>query len=87
MKEFLAKRKALLIFSTAFLLVLAVNVILDFTSSETFLGSTWNALSEIKPMEYIIIALVWYSCAVHRPKDVWESSLITLNLSQSNSQK
>lgn len=87
MKQFFAMRKAHLMFGSAFLLVLAVNIIIDFTAGETFLGSTWNAFSEIRPMEYLMVALFWYACAVHRPKDEWEGSLIKLNLSRSISQK
>ena len=84
--EFLAKRKIHLIFAGAFVLVLALNIIIDFTPGQTFLGATWKALSEIRPMDYIMFALFWYALAVHRPKDDWGSRLIALNLSRSNNQ-
>jgi hypothetical protein len=87
MKEFLAKRKAHLIFGGGFLFVIALNIIIGFTSDQTFLGGSWRAISEIRPMEYIMFALFWYACALHRPKDEWESSLISLNLSQPNNPK
>jgi hypothetical protein len=87
MKEFLAKRKAHLIFVSAFLLVLALNIIIGFMAGQTVLGATWNGISEIKPMEYLMLALFWYACAVHRPKDDWHSPLISLQLSRTDTEK
>ncbi|MGH9881835.1 MAG: hypothetical protein ACRD6N_10395 [Pyrinomonadaceae bacterium] len=86
-REFLAKRKAHLIFAGALLFVLAFNITIGFTAGQTFLGATWRAISEIRPMDYLMFALFGYACAVHRPKDDWDSSFITLNLSRSNNQK
>jgi hypothetical protein len=87
MNEFLAKRKAHLIFGTAFLFVLALNIILGFTASQTVLGAIWNGISSIRPMDYLMFALFWYACAVHPPKDDWYSPLISLNLSRTNTEK
>jgi len=86
-REFLAKRKTHLIFVGVFLFVLAFNIIIGFMAGQTFLGATWRAINEIRPMDYLMFALFWYACAVHRPKDDWDSSLITLNLSRSNNQE
>jgi hypothetical protein len=86
-REFLAKWKTHLFFVGAFLSVLAFNITIGFTAGQTFLGATGRAISEIRPMDYLMFALFWYACAVHRPKDGWDSSLITLNLSRSNNQK
>ena len=86
-REFLAKRKTHLFFLSAFLFVLAVNIIIGVMAGHTFRGATWRAISEIRPMEYIMYALFWYACVVHRPKDDWDSSLISLNLSRSNNAK
>jgi hypothetical protein len=85
-REFLAKRKTHLIMVSLFLSVLAFNITMAFTAGQTFLGATWTAVSEIKLMDYLMFALFWYAC-VHRPKDGWDSSLTTLNLSRSNNQK
>ena len=86
-REIFAKRKTHLFFGSTLLFVLAFNIAAGFTAGETFLDATWRAISEIRPMEYIMFALFWYACAVHRPKDDWDSSLISLNLSRSNNQK
>jgi hypothetical protein len=87
-REFLARRKAHLIFVGAFIVVvLAFNITIGFTEGRTFLGATWMAISEIRPMDYLMFALFWYACAVHRPKDDWDSSLISLNLSRANTEK
>ena len=83
-REFLAKWKTHLFFVSFLLFILAFNITIGFTPGQTFLGATWRAISEIRPMEYAMFALFWYACAVHRPKDDLESSLITLNLSRSN---
>jgi hypothetical protein len=87
MKEFLAKRKAHLIFGTAFLLVLALNIVIGFTAGQTILGATWKGLSALRPMDYLMFALFWYACATHRPKDDWYSPLISLNLSRTNTEE
>ena len=87
MKEFLAKRKAHLIFGTAFLFVLALNTILGLMAGQTLLGATWNGITAIRPMDYVMFALVWYACVVHRPQDNWHSPLISLNLSRTDSEK
>lgn len=83
-KEFLAKWKTHLFFVSSLLFVLAFNFTIGFTADQPLLGSIWRAISEIRPMEYAMFALFWYAFAVRRPKDDWESSLITLNLSPSN---
>lgn len=85
-REFLAKWKIHLFFVGAFLSVLAFNITIGFTAEQTFLGATWRAITEIRPMEYFMFALFWYACAAHHPKDDWDSSLISLNLSRSNNQ-
>lgn len=87
MKEFLAKRKAHLIFASAFLFVLVLNIIIGFTAGQTVLGAIWNGISSIRPMDYLMFALFWYACAVHRPKADWDSPLISLNLSLRNPEK
>jgi hypothetical protein len=87
MKQFFVMRNAHLIFVSALLFFLALNVIIGFTKGETVLRATWNGISELRPMDYLMFALFWYACAVHRPKDDWDSSFISLNLSQTNSEK
>lgn len=83
-KEFLAKWKTHLFFVSILLFALAFNITISFSSGQTFPGATWRAISEVRPMDYAMLALFWYVCAVHRPKDDWESSFITLNLTRSN---
>jgi len=80
-KEFPAKRKAHLIFAGAFLLALGFGVTTELIAGQTFLGATWNAISEIRPMDYLMFALFWYGFAVYHPVDGWYSPLTTLNLS------
>lgn len=86
-REFLAKWKTHLIFVGALFLVLTLNITIAFTAGQTFRAATWKAISEIRPIEYMMFALFWYVCAVHRPKDGWGSTLTTLNLGQSPNQK
>ena len=82
-REFTRKRKIHLFFVAAFLLALLFNITIGLMSGESVSGATWKAISEIKPMEYLMFALFWYACAVHRPEDDRQSSLISLNLSGS----
>jgi hypothetical protein len=86
-REFIAKRKTHLIFVGAFLFALTFYITIGFMAGKTLLGATWWGISKIKPIDYVMFALFWYACAVHRPKDGWDSSLIALNLSGSNNQK
>ena len=87
MKELLAKRKAHLIFASAFLLALALNITIALTAGQTILGAIWKGFSDVRPMDYMLFALFWYACAVHRPKDDSYSPLISLDLSQTNAEK
>jgi hypothetical protein len=87
LREFLTKHKVHFFFVSVFLLVLALNITIDLAAGQTVLGATWKAISGVRPMNYLMFALFWYACAVHRPKDDWDSSLIPLNLSRSISKK
>ena len=82
-REFIAKRKTHLLFVAAFLLALVFNITIGLMSNESVLGATWKAISEIRPMDYMMFALFWYACAAQKPKDDWQGSLISLNLSGS----
>jgi len=86
-REFLKKHKVHFFFVSVFLSVLALNITIDFAAGQTLLSSTWKAISGIRPMDYLMFAVFWYACAVHRPKDDWDSSLISLNLSRTDRQK
>ena len=87
MKEFLAKRKAHLFFGTAFLFVVALNTILGLTAGQTLLDATWNGITAVRPMDYVMFALFWYACAVHGLKDDWHIPLISLDLSRTDGEK
>lgn len=82
-REFIAKRKTHLVFVAGFLLALVFNITIGLASGESFLDATWRGASEIRPMEYAMFGLFWYACAVHQPKDDWQSSLTSLHLSGS----
>jgi hypothetical protein len=86
-REFLTQHKVHFFFVSLFLLVLALNITIDLAAGQTFLGATWKAIGGVKPMDYAMFALFWYACAVHRPKDDWDSPLISLNLSRPQSKK
>jgi hypothetical protein len=81
-REFIAKRKAHLVFVGSFLLALVFNITIGLIAGESVLSATWRSVSELRPMDYAMFALFWYACAVHQPKDDWQSSLISLNLSK-----
>lgn len=86
-REFVTKHKVHFFFVSIFLFVLALTIAIDFMAGHTFLGATWKAISGVRPMDYLMFGLFWYVCATQRPKDDWDSSLISLNLSRSDSQK
>jgi hypothetical protein len=79
-KEFLAKRRVHLIFFVAVLSVLAFNIVTAFTAGHTVPGASWKAIGDIRPLDYLMLALFWYACAVYQPKDGFKSSIISLNL-------
>jgi hypothetical protein len=80
-KELLVRRKAHLMFGGAFFLFMAFSIIVGLTTGQSFLGATWSAVRGIRPMDYLMFALFWYVCAARRRRDEWDSSLISLNLS------
>jgi hypothetical protein len=86
-REFLAKWKINLTFVILFFLAVAFNITIGLTAGKTFLDSVRWAMAEIRPMDYLMFALFWYAFAIHRPKDDWHSSLISLNLAKSSTRK
>ena len=78
-KEFLRKWKVHLFFGGGFLLVLAINVVINFLSGQTFWRATLGALREIRPVEYIMFVLFWYGFTRGRRSDS-RPTLATLNL-------
>src|SRR5207237_3384521 len=52
-KEFFRKWKVHLFFGGGLLLVLAISVVTNFLSGQTFLRATLGALREIRPVEYV----------------------------------
>ena len=81
--ELIAKRKTHLVFLFAFLVAVLVNITIGLMSGESVVGATWSGVSEIRPMDYAMFGLFWYACAVYQPKNDWQSSLTSLNLSGS----
>jgi hypothetical protein len=84
-REFLTKYKVHFFF-VAFFFGLAFNITIDLLAGQTVLGATWKTVSGIRPIDILMFAGFWYACA-QRPRDEWDSSLISLNLFRSNSQK
>ena len=83
-KALLRKRKAHLIFGGALFLFMVFSIIAGLSTGQSFLGATWSAVRGIRPLDYLTFALFWYVCATP-PRDDWDTSLISLNLS--NNQK
>lgn len=78
--EFLKKWKIHLAFGGGFVTVLSVNISTNISGGQAFWDAALNALREIRPMEYLMLLLFWYSSVVYYPRDEWRSSLTTLNL-------
>ena len=87
LREFVGRRKAHLIFGGIFLLVLIFTTTIRLIAGDTVLSATWKAVSEVRPMDYIMFALLWYACTTHRPKDDWRSPLTTLDLGRPTNEK
>ena len=78
--ELIAKWKIHLLFAGGLLSALAISIVPEVLAGESFLSAMWNAVREIRPMEYAMFLLFWYFCAFHKPEDGWNGSLTTLNL-------
>ena len=85
-KVLLRRRKAHLIFGSAFFLFAAFSIIAGLTTGQSFLGATWSAVREIRLLDYFTFALFWYVCATP-PRDDWDTSLISLNLARSDNRE
>jgi cell division protein FtsW (lipid II flippase) len=82
-KEKLKRLKVHIIFGGGLTLLFLVGVILKITSGERLLQASWNSFKEIRPVEWMMILLFWYSAAFHKPRDEWSSnSMTTLGLSE-----
>jgi hypothetical protein len=62
MKDFLAKRKAHLVFGSALLFILALNIVLALTPGQTVIVTIWKGFSSIRPVEYLMFGGFWYAC-------------------------
>jgi hypothetical protein len=71
-------------FAGGFLAFLSVSVIANMGGGQAFRDAILNALREIRPMEYAMLLLFWYSSLVYYPRDEWRSTLTTLNLGRSD---
>ena len=79
----LRKLKVHIVFGGALLLALLVSVIWRMASGERLLQASWNSIREIRPFEWVMTLLLWYSAAFHRGKYEWSSnSRTTLGLSR-----
>lgn len=78
--EFLKKWKIHVAFGGGFLAVLSITISANISGGQAFWDATLNALREIRPMEYAMLLLFWYSSVVYYPRDEWRSTLTTLNL-------
>jgi len=85
-KSLLRNRKANLIFGGALFLFMAFSIIAGLATGQSFPGATWSAIRGIRPMDYLTFALFWYVCAAP-PRDEWDTSLISLNLSRSDNRE
>lgn len=74
--------KVHIMFSVALALALLVAVIPRMAAGERLLQALWNSVRDIRPVEWLMIFIFWYSAASPRPKDEWSSnSITTLGLS------
>jgi hypothetical protein len=74
--------KAHIIFSVALAFALLVAVIPRMAAGERLLQALWDSVKEIRPVEWLLLILFWYSAAFPRTKDEWSSnSITTLGLS------
>jgi hypothetical protein len=77
------KLKVHLIFGGILTLVLLVNLVSRLASGERLLQALWNALKDIRPIEWGMIFLFWYAAAFHKAQNEWPSSrMTTLGLSE-----
>ena len=82
--ELLKKWKIHVAFGGGFLAVLSFSVVANMGGGQAFWEATLNALRGIRPMEYAMLLLFWYSSVVYYPRDEWRSTVTTLNLGRSD---
>ena len=79
-KELVNRWKVHLVFGGGFLLVFAINMVMNALNGQTVLRATVSSLQGIRPMEYLMFALFWYVLARGKESDA-RSRFTTLNLS------
>ncbi|MEA2205941.1 MAG: hypothetical protein QOE77_2717 [Blastocatellia bacterium] len=80
LSEFLKPWKIHFAFGGGFLALILLHVVLDLVAGVSFGKATWEALSSIKPMEYLMFGLMWYGIAFSHDPDEGHSRLTLLNL-------
>jgi hypothetical protein len=81
-REFLKRWKTHLVFGGGFLLVFIINVAVNLASGQPFLRAMGAALSEIRPMDYVLFVTFWYAVARGRDQEP-RPRFTTLNLRDS----
>ena len=71
--------KVHIIFGGALALVIVFGVISRMSAGERLMPALWNSLKDIRPFEWLMIVLLWYSTAFPKPAREWP--LTTLGLS------
>ena len=79
-KQLFKRFKVHLIFGGGFMLVFAINVVMNAFDGQTVLRAIVSSLQGIRPMEYLMFALFWYVLARGKESDA-RSGFTTLNLS------
>jgi hypothetical protein len=69
-----------LAFGGGFLALILLHLVLDLVAGVSFGKATWKELSSIKPMEYLMFALMWYGIAFSQNPDQRRPQLTALNL-------
>jgi hypothetical protein len=80
LSEFLKPWKIHLAFGGSLLALILLHLVLDLAAGRSFGKATWQALSSIKPVEYLMFGLMWYGIAFSQYPDQRRPRLTALNL-------
>jgi hypothetical protein len=80
MKTVRQARKTHIVFSLGLLIILLIGLIPRMASGERFFRALWSALTDVRPVEWVMFFTLWYAFAKDNLRKGWFKSSQTLGL-------
>jgi len=81
-KEQLAKLRIHLALASLFFLAFAFTVAMKLFAGQVFSTAVWHSITDVRPFEWLMIVIVWWTAASSVNSDAWNTKGLGLLLSE-----